>query len=214
MRLGRAHKGNFAVESDGLQPEHGLRNREKLLRSSNGLTNAVVAIAAILSGAQPVNAKPITYVITGIMSGTLNGKSFSNAAVTITTVGDTVNITKVTINGFPYYKNLGTTTIQIAGVGTATFNGSDSFGALSEFLIPGMIQVGIIDWTIGSSILHIDTPNQAFYDLSTATMLTAMSVSDHGVVLSTTLGNLVVRGTSGNATFKVTFPRRPRHPSM
>jgi len=214
MRPGRAHNGNFPIEFDGLQPERELLYSEKRIGSPNRLTIVVVALGAILTGAQPVSANPISYVETGVMSGTLNGKAFGNAAVTITTVGDTANITTVTINGFQYYKNVGTTTIQIAGVGTATFNGGDSFGALSEKLLPGTIEVGIMDWTIGASILHIVTPNPSFYDLSTATTFTAMSVSDHGVVLSTTLGNLVIRGTSGNATFTVTFPRRPRHPSI
>ena len=80
----------------------------------------VVAIAAILAAVQPAHASLIYYIETGVISGRLNGVSFSNAAVTLSTVADTDNITSLTLGGFPYYENAGTTTVQIAGFAPAT----------------------------------------------------------------------------------------------
>jgi hypothetical protein len=176
---------------------------------------ATAAVVTILAAVHPAAATPITYVETGVMSGTLNGTRFNNASVTIMTLADTANITSLNYLGYPTYENAGKTTIQIPGFGTATFNGRDSFGAFSQNLFAGGIVVGIEDLSGPQSILYnpalpTSSLSSRLYNLSTAATFTGFAISNHGVVFSTTLGPLVVFSTSGNSTFTATRSSRRR----
>jgi hypothetical protein len=174
----------------------------------------MVAIILALSAGW-VQADPITYVETGTMSGSINGMLFSDAAVTITTVADTANIT-FTNNpgGVPTFENAGVTTIQIAGVGTATFTG-DTIGAFSEDLsvfTPGLEGVGITDLTAQVSLLGNLANGPPFYDLSTSFSATASGFTGGGGFM-TTLGELAIASVSGDATFTATLSPAVPEPS-
>ena len=90
----------------------------------------VLGMAILLLGlAGPANAVPITYTQTGIASGTLGGSAFTNAFVVLTVNGDTDNVvlnSEFEDDGFIvpaglFYINLSSlTTVDIAGIGTAT----------------------------------------------------------------------------------------------
>lgn len=62
-------------------------------------------------------AAPITYTISGAGTGTVGATAFTNAAYTISVVGDTTAIT-----GGPVFSNVVTGTMTIAGIGTATIS--------------------------------------------------------------------------------------------
>src|SRR5262249_23112456 len=80
----------------------------------------VSAIIVLLACAAPAKATPITYQLTGIGSGTIGGSQFTDALVTVTLTGDTSNVTNVALFPGPdWLVNVGTTTINIAGIGLA-----------------------------------------------------------------------------------------------
>ena len=104
--------------------------------------------------------------------------------MTITTLADTANIKNLTYLGYPTYENAGTTTIQIPGFGTATFNKGDSFGAFRKICFPGIV-VGIEDLSGPQSILYnpalpSSSLSSSFYNLSTTTTFTGFAISNHG----------------------------------
>jgi hypothetical protein len=87
-----------------------------------GLT-FVAATAVVLQGwVIPAQATPITYTATATLSGKIGNTAFTNAAVTVTLKGDTANVA-VPPSPLPSTSlvTVGTATIDIAGVGTATF---------------------------------------------------------------------------------------------
>lgn len=87
---------------------------------------AVVAVLVTFAAAPAMRAAPITYLISGVGSGTVNGTPFANAAYVIRGVGDTASVT--IISGFPFPGSAAmapvSATIEIAGAGTATFAGA------------------------------------------------------------------------------------------
>jgi hypothetical protein len=87
------------------------------------LRNRPAAMGVVLFGlVAAVQATPIIYVETGTASGTIGSTNFTNALVTVTMSGDTANVVSVfTGMGCSVcFANPTTTTVTIAGVGTAT----------------------------------------------------------------------------------------------
>jgi hypothetical protein len=80
---------------------------------------AVMAVAVGFFGfTEPAPATTITYQITGTSSGTIGGSSFVNALTTVALSGDTTNVTAW--SACPTcLVNLGSTTVSIAGIGSA-----------------------------------------------------------------------------------------------
>jgi hypothetical protein len=82
------------------------------------------AVLIALFGFVPfAHAAPVTYVQTGTASGILGATSFTNAFVTVTVTGDTTNVVPELFGSFncPFcFVNVGTTTVEIPGIGTAT----------------------------------------------------------------------------------------------
>ncbi len=185
--------------------------RTASITAPNAAGFLALAVAFVLVSIQPAQANPIVYIETGTLTGTIGATSFTDAAVTLTTVADTSNIVLTNIDGYNIYENAGTTTIQIAGVGTATFNGGDSFGAFSEDLtsvFAGTGNVGIADISQQVAIFGNFTTIPPFYDLSTSFTSTGTS-SYNSNSFSTTLGDLTIGSTSGNATFTATAVPEP-----
>ena len=146
---------------------------------------ALLATVITLS-ATHVTAAPITYTDTGIGSGFLGGTAFTDAVITLTGTGDTTNVVPV---GLQFLNLVSSLTIDIAGVGTATYNGVSSPFAFTNHTV-GQVGGGFggeIGFAFGTFSLAF-----AGYDLTTA----FGPVSGPGVVQSsllTTAGNFFCR---------------------
>jgi hypothetical protein len=79
--------------------------------------------------AAPAKADPIIYQIVGNASGAIGGSSFTNVLVTVTLTGDTSNVAMTTLCP-TCVVNLGTTTVNIPGIGTAMV--TDQTGVFSS----------------------------------------------------------------------------------
>jgi hypothetical protein len=123
------------------------------------------------------SAGAITYTLTSTGTGTLGGVAFTDAVVTVTLVGDTSTvITSIVVPPSPWLFNPGTATVNVAGLGTATF--TDSIGIFSTFNDPtptlfGVPVVAILDLSnpsdpsSGTGILGQAGPEFLGYDLVT-----------------------------------------------
>ena len=143
-------------------------------------------------------ASPVTYTLTGDISGTLGLQSFTAVQATFTFVGDTSG----TVNqGAGFYTNtLGIGTITLGSIGTATFT-SSTFGAESEFDGAGFYDtangfgVSIYDPALGTYAL-----TSPFSD--TASLLESFPAT-FGATEPTSLGDLSITSTdSQNGTFQ------------
>jgi hypothetical protein len=160
------------------------------------LSGAFLAGAITLAASQ-ATAATITYTDSGIGSGSIGGTAFSNALITLTGVGDTGAVVPF---GSQFSNNVFPLTIDIAGIGTATYNGGSPAFAFTNHT-PGTIGGGFG----GSSAFVFGTfsANFASYDLSTA----FGPESGPGVfqnLLLTTLGDLVLTSL-GETTFTATI---------
>ena len=89
-----------------------------------------LGLAILLLGlAGPAHAVPITYTQTGIASGSLGGLTFTNAQIVLSATGDTDNVVpngefeddgEIVPAGMYFINVSSLTTIDIAGIGTAT----------------------------------------------------------------------------------------------
>ena len=158
-----------------------------------------VCAIVIVAGTPSASAGLITYTQTGTATGTIGSTAFTDAAVTMTMVGDTANVSTVTPGTL--IENAGTTTINIAGVGTATFSG-DSFGVFS--LSIGSTFAGFLDITHSTGILFVGT--SSFYDgVSNYTHTGTGQINANTVFATTSLGDLKLTGVSGTSTFTATL---------
>jgi hypothetical protein len=121
---------------------------------------SVMVGMGILLTASSASADPISYTEQAVLSGTLDGISFTDATVTITATGDTANITNPAQNRYINVPLMGT--VSVAGVG------SDTFTSLLEVEVQGKSDVGIA-LTSGAIILLTADPG-AFsgYKLNTS----------------------------------------------
>jgi len=143
----------------------------------------ILAAVGIFSGA--ASATPITYIETATATGMLGASPFTSALVTLTFSGDTSN---VTILGAGFFLNVvGTGTVSVSGVGTATF--TDRIGAV---LNQGIPFAGFDDDS--TALLMLTDVNAAFatYDLGGAfgPIPGTAKVNGSGYFYATTLGNL------------------------
>jgi hypothetical protein len=176
------------------------------------ITTILLSCAALAALSATASAAVITYTETGFLSGSLGGTSFTNAAVTLTTTADSGNVIYALFGGvLPLWTNAGVTTIDIVGFETATFNGSNTFGVFSQNFSayqPGTAAVGIGDITLQYAILGNIQTTELNYALATESTFTG-AASVNNKTYSTTLGNLVLTGTSGNATFTAALVPEP-----
>jgi hypothetical protein len=89
----------------------------------------VLAAIGILGGI--ASAAPIVYTVTTTATGSLGGSTFTDASVTVTLTGDTSNVVFGPSPLNVFLVNPGSATIDISGLGTATF--TDSIEILSSF---------------------------------------------------------------------------------
>lgn len=148
-------------------------------------------------------AGPITYttIITG--SGSLGGTAFTDAAVTFTTVSDTSSINYFPFGLLPFYTNPGVTTVDIAGLGSATFI-TDVFGAISVDISslagPGVIFLGMGDITTQLAVGGIIT-NAPPYDLSSPLAIGGAGRADVNYEFLTNVGDFVFTDVTGIGAF-------------
>jgi hypothetical protein len=150
--------------------------------------STIVAVLALSVARLSAHADVITYTLSGDFSGSLGATTFTDTATTFTFVADTADIQSV---GFGFYVNeVGTGTVTIDGVGSATFLSSE-FGVLGSFESAGFIDLGT-GFAVG-----IFDPALADYDLTASFSDTAFFVDGNSGVAgpeSTTLGDLVITG--------------------
>jgi len=173
-------------------------------RKNTHLASTLLSCAALAALSATASAAVMIYTETGFLSGSLGGTSFTNAAVTLRVTADTANVQNVLYLGLvPIWTIAGVTTIDIVGFETATFNGSVSFGAFNQNLsafLPGKAAVGIGEFTTMFSVLGNSQTAELNYALATEKTFTG-AASNSNATYSTTLGNLITTGVTGNATF-------------
>src|SRR5690348_8984991 len=87
------------------------------MRMRRRLLATVLASLSLLGISNPAKADVITYILSGINSGQIGSTTFTNALVTLSLTGTTGGVVNVSPGIF---ENIGTGTITIAGIGTAT----------------------------------------------------------------------------------------------
>jgi hypothetical protein len=150
-------------------------------------------------------AMPISYVDFGQGSGTIGvvPVSFLNVQVEVRFTGDTADVITAGSGQGQIHGNLiGTGTVFIPGIGTATF--TDAVAAY-VFLPTGVgvtPEAGIVDSTTGSTILATSTAALDAYDLTTAIgPLSGVAVFSNGSTYQTTLGPLNFSAMSPSTSF-------------
>ena len=157
----------------------------------------LAALAVVLYVSAPAKAGTITYEDQAQASGTLGASSFFDVFVTVEFTGDTANVT----GGSGFFSNsVGTATVNVPGVGTATFTDAMFVGDNQIAMV-----AGIADSTLNGSVL--DTTNSAFasYDLKSAIgPLSGTPFFRPDLTYNTTAGGLNFNAIIGNSTFTAT----------
>jgi hypothetical protein len=141
------------------------------------------------------DAVPITYTQVLTASGSFGGTAFIDALVTLELVADT-NTVVVTDSGLFY--NFGPASVDIDGVGSATFSGPD----MRVVDNPSVQGTGFSDFSESKLILFTRNAAFATYDLTGAIgPLTGQGVFNPGSLISTSAGNFSLTSVKGNVTF-------------
>jgi hypothetical protein len=170
---------------------------------------ALAVAAGLVLAPMAAFAAPITYTISGTMSGSLGDASFSNAAVTYTGVGDTSNVTMVSIpqSGLVPFVALSSLTVSIAGIGTVHTTDVFDFFNNQAFATAGFTDLTTLDdvfevtadalasWDGVSAIGPLDVTASFFSDFST-----------DGGTLDITSADLSLTATGSNGAIPVSEP--------
>jgi hypothetical protein len=166
----------------------------------------LAALAVLLSGARQARADGITYTESDLASGVIGTTSFTNAPVTITFAGDTLNVTG---SSGLFLNNVGTAEVMIDGI---TFRFTDSLQVFDYQL--GAV-AGIRDITVNPDILDtIDSSTFGTYDLTTAIgPITGIADFNLGTNYGTSGGALTFNFMDANSTFTATTTTPVPEPS-
>ena len=164
-----------------------------------------LGVAGTMSMAAPSLAVPIDYVeqVTGA-SGSLGGTPFINAAVTLTMVNDTSNVTGSSPSFFNVQQPLNPLTLNVTGFPTETF--TDTIQAAVN-QTAGIVSpnAGFGDNTAAQGILFTKNPAFSTYDLKTSIgPITGTGIFTLGESFPTTDGRFVLNTVTGPATFTAT----------
>ncbi len=162
----------------------------------------LAVFAALLALPAVTLADPVTYTLTGDISGTIGALSFAATSATFTFVGDTSGIVD---QGAGFYTNtVGVSTITLDGIGTAVFL-SSTFGAESEFNTAGFYDIAT---GFGASIDDVLLGNYALTSpFSDTAPLFESFPAAFGTTESTSLGDLNITSTDSlNGTFQASSP--------
>jgi PEP-CTERM motif len=169
---------------------------------------ALWADGVVTPGGSPITGDaPVTYTEQATGSGTLGGSSFTNALITLVFTGDTSNVT----GGAGFFTNtVGTATVTIGGLGTATF--TDSMEAFDNQLFTPTAAAGIGDLTCSGCIASVmDTFSTLFgtYDLTTSIgPVSGGSFIRPDLSFGTTAGLLNIT-SAGDSTFTAVVTPEP-----
>jgi hypothetical protein len=190
---GTTLSGNSAGQGGGIFIWSGT-----LVRISRRAAPLALALAAVLFLAGRAPAGPITYTEAATASGTLGGTAFTDALLTLTLVGDTLNVTAAAGGGF-FTNTVGTFTVTVAGIGTATF--TDSMEVFdNQFNGP------TVGFAMAGGGTALDTIDDAFgfYDLTTAIGPITNTSIRSDLTFNTTLGSFNIQ-SAGDSTFTATL---------
>lgn len=187
----------------------------------------VIATIGSLGLASTSQAAPIIYTVALTASGSLGGQAFTNAAVTVTLVGDTAGVLQPLPVDLPeLLVNPGTATVTVAGLATATFNDPGGYAVLAFPVIPGEIplpSVGIwenidLQEDHGVGIVGIGGASLAGYNLQSPLVFSGAAsggATEGGnpFAYSTNLGAFVITSTGDEGTLTVTLPTQVPEPT-
>lgn len=160
---------------------------------------SLLLVATLLSAGLAARADVLTYTYSGNFSGVLGGTTFTNASTTFTETANTSGLVPV----FSGVLNPGTVSVNVAGVGTATFLSSTA-GAFTEPL-GGVQLVAIFDPNSGFG-LGLENPTIPLgYGLTTALgPVSGLYFPNNPIAIEpTTLGSLLI--TTQPNTIQVSF---------
>jgi PEP-CTERM motif len=166
------------------------------------MKSVVAMIALFCAGAR---AAPIIYTEQGTGSGSLGGTSFTNAFIMIVVTGDSA-AAFTTIGSPGLFENIGTATVAVTGLGSATF--TNQMVAFDSQLVDW---AGIADHT-HLDLLTLVTVNPLFANYSLADSIGPASGSTQinvGQSYPTTLGSFILNSVSGNSVFSATTVPEP-----
>jgi hypothetical protein len=154
-------------------------HRSFCLTQRVGLARNILASLVSILCVAGAEAVPITFTETAIISGSLDGISFTDAGITITGVGDTNN----RLHGQTCCYSIPlTATFTLAGFGSGTFtdltrvvvNQNTLFSNFGE--ITGRSGAGFSDFTLNTIILWTEGDAFSTYDLLTDISITGAAV--------------------------------------
>ena len=155
----------------------------------------VIVALVVLARTSTAEAVPITYTQVVTASGSLGPTSFTDAVVTLELIGDT---TTVVVAGSGIFYNFGPMTVDVDGVGTATFTGPD----MRVVDNPSVQGSGFSDFSAGKLVLFTRNAAFASYDLTNAIgPLTGQAIVNLGSLISTDVGDFTLTSINGVATF-------------
>jgi hypothetical protein len=144
------------------------------MRATSMIVGGVAAMAMVLAAAGRSAAGVITYTVTG--SGTLDGKSFTDAPVTISGSADAAAIVNSggSDPGTGFYTVFVTEAeVSVGGVGADAFTGSIFVFAAQFANEAGFVEEGVAKNT---DILDLISTDIATYDLSAPALITSMAL--------------------------------------
>jgi hypothetical protein len=163
----------------------------------------VLAQLALVCCATLAQASPIIYTEQATGSGSLGPSVFSNALVTITFTGDTINVQQLP---FGFSNGVGTSTVNISGIGTAVFTNTMQVfvGPQNNGPLPPAAGIAQNYGPIGDVLITVN-PVFASYDLSTPIgPITGPPSFDASIPITpTNLGDFSLT-SAGNSTFTAT----------
>ena len=168
------------------------------------MTRFAIILAAVGIFGGSALAVPITYTETATATGILGASTFTSALVTLTFTGDTSNVT-IPFSGI-FLLAVGTGTVNISGLGTATF--TDQVEAIVN---QGASLGGIGDYTINRLMLFAIDAGFATYDLKSSfgPISDTAAGSNSGTFFATNLGQLEFISVSGNTVFTASTVPEP-----
>jgi hypothetical protein len=152
-------------------------------------------VALVLAVVTQAGAEPITYTFQAVATGTLGQTAYTNALVTLTFKGDTNDV--VLVGGISQI-SVGTATVTVATIGTATF--TDKMAVTD---VQSLNQVGLTDLNNSNDVLDVLGSAFATYQLNTSIgpISTETPFWEQETGYNTTRGAFVINFVPGNATF-------------
>lgn len=168
---------------------------------------SLLALGALAALSASAHTSIITYTMSAVASGTLDGVSFSDALVTFVGSGNTSNV----IQPFPgVLVNAVNTTVSVASHSTDSF--SDS---IEVFVNQTEAILGLNDGTTNLSIVDQHNPFYINYDLTAPTAaLSGLNIYGPGISFATSRGSFAIDSIDGSSTFQASVTSTPEPSSL